>query len=1016
MKNILYLNAGAGSGKTFYLTKTFADKVLEHSENSSKGCTPSQVIMTTFSEKAAADIKRDARTRFLENNLMTEAAELDAANIGTVHAVAYKYIQKYWYLLGISAKCEVMTDDNKEAHISLTLGDVTSPEDIAAFRHFAETVNLKLERSTKYDYGFWKKAVKEIISKADGMGITDLDESRTMSLKLIDDTCSANPHYRIMRDCAERIFNIAMRWRADFEKYKKDNSIIEYNDMENYFLELLKNPAVQDEIRESVKYVFVDEFQDSNPKQLEIFDRLSDLVEQSYWVGDPKQAIYGFRACDTELVQALADNIRHHEKAGDPGFETDRLNTSRRSLEPLVNFTNDVFVRLFPGMDRNDVELEPYRTESLPEGIPNIQHWDGALKPGAVKANGKVGEPKIPTKSETVTALASEIRRILDGKSDIKQVFDKKLKDENEKPLLRDIRPSDIAILCRTNSDIGTLAGALAKYRIPVVINGIANAGRMEIRLVLLMLNYMLGDHKLLTAELAKLLCGLSLSDILEKDYDDIAKLTDHLKEYRDQFSDKGVASIVRGLVIRMNLLDKCAEWGDAQNRRNNLMALIKQARDYEANCLTLGVSATLEGFVSQVESGEIKVEGYSTEGVNIVTYHGSKGLQWPLVFLFSLTNDLLSNTQVYKSFLWDVRAVRKANPSADNLYPGYYLTYVPRLTNQYNSGLPDDIRAGVDKLTGIGNFPDFKKAQTEEGKRLLYVGVTRARDILVEVGQHGSSHTLLKDVLGELNAGTGKWEARTDKKWADNTLQEIWGAGTPKFFYREMQTDTPPEETVATTYQFLEKKTPSEVTKAKRITPAALSDEGLVSGASAVCLNGEGEHFYQTIVKKAAADDNAVGTCIHDIFAVYDPESDRQEMVRIAADTIARHDLQAVLTSPEAVITSAETLCAFLSDTYGKAVRIEHELPFREIRDGQMTVGSIDLVWFTSDRDCVLVDFKNLPGASQDVLNRENTRFLGHYAPQQKAYRDALTQGGFHVTASIIYLAMQNRVVRLDY
>ena len=1019
MKNILYLNAGAGSGKTFYLTQTFADKVLEHSKDPSTGCTPSQVIMTTFSEKAAADIKRNARTRFLENKLMTEAAELDAANIGTVHAVAYKYIQKYWYLLGISAQCEVMTDDNKEAHISLTLGNATAPEDIAAFRHFVEEVDLKPYKSTRYDYDFWKQAVKDIISKADGMGIADLGESCKMSLKLINDTCSANPHYEIIRDCAERIFNIAMRWRADFEKYKRDNSIIEYNDMENYFLDLLKNPAykaVQDEIRESIKYVFVDEFQDSNPKQLEIFDRLSDLVEQSYWVGDPKQAIYGFRACDTELVQALADNIRNHEKAGDTGFKTDNttLSKSRRSLEPLVEFTNKVFVRLFPGMDSSDVVLTPHRTESLPGGIPNIQHWDGALKPGKINAKGKVGEPKIPGKPETITALASEIRRILDGKSDIKQVFDKDLKNESSSPLLRDIKPSDIAILCRSREDIKAVANALTRYRIPVVISGTANADRMEIRLVLLMLNYMLEDHKLLTAELAKMLCGLSLSDILEKDYNDIAELTAFLREYRDQLSDKGVASIVRGLVIRMNLLDKCAEWGDAENRRNNLMALMKQARDYENNCLTLGISATLEGFISQVESGNIAVDGYSTEGVNIVTYHGSKGLQWPLVFLYSLTNDFLSNTQVYKSFLWDVRAVRKSAPSADNLYPGYYLAYVPKLTNLHQVGLPDDIRAGVDGLAGIGNFPDYRKAQIEEGKRLLYVGVTRARDILIEVGQHGTSHTFLKDVLGDINGIN--WEARTDKKWADNTQQEIWGAGTPEFHYREMKTDTPPEEPAAATYQFLEKKAPSEVTKAKRITPAALSDEGLVSSASAVCLNGEGGHFFQTIVKKAAADDNEVGTCIHNIFAVYDPESDRQEMVRIAADTIERHALQAVLTSPEAVITSAETLCTFLSETYGKAVRIEHELPFREIRDGQMTVGSIDLVWFTSDRDCVLVDFKNLPGASQDVLNRDNTRFLGHYAPQQKAYRDALTQDGFNVTASLIYLAMQNRVIRLDY
>ena len=67
MKNIKYLTAGAGSGKTFFLTNTFADHVA-------KGhCTCSEVILTTFSEKAAADIKRNARIRFIENGMTAQA-------------------------------------------------------------------------------------------------------------------------------------------------------------------------------------------------------------------------------------------------------------------------------------------------------------------------------------------------------------------------------------------------------------------------------------------------------------------------------------------------------------------------------------------------------------------------------------------------------------------------------------------------------------------------------------------------------------------------------------------------------------------------------------------------------------------------------------------------------------------------------------------------------------------------------------------------------------------------------
>ena len=1006
MKNIKYLNAGAGSGKTWFLTNTFAEHVLNGD------CTPSQVIMTTFSEKAAADIKRNARIRFLEKKKFLEATELDAANIGTVHAIAYKYILKYWYLLGISAKCEVMNDDNKEAYIALTLGNATSADDIAAFRFYAETVGLSGLQSSKADYDFWKVAVAKIISKADGMGVADLTESHIKSLELIDITCKDHTNYSIIRDCADRIFRIAIRWREGFEQYKKDNSIIEYNDMENYFLAMLKEPkykVVQDEIRESVKYVFVDEFQDSNPKQLEIFDRLSDLVTKSYWVGDPKQSIYGFRACDTSLVQALTDKIRGHEMAGDAGFETDRLDVSRRSLKPLVDFSNEVFVKVFPELDKEDVILKPeHRKESLPGNIPNIQHWDGALKPPKIGKNGKPGAPGIPSKEDTIKDLASEVRRILDMRTDIKQVYDK------DTGILRDIQASDIAVLCRTNSDIEKIAAEFSRYKIPIIIKSTADADRIEIRLVLLMLNYVLGDSKLLTAELAKLCCGLTLGEILGKDYEDIAKLTDFLKEYRDSLSGKGVASVVRGLVVRMNLLDRCAKWGDAASRRDNLMALIQNARDYEANCLTIGVSATIEGFIAQIEAGEINVEGYASEGVNIVTYHGSKGLQWPLVILFSLTNDLLSDKQVAKSFLWDVQPIRKSKPSSDNLYPGYYLTYVPRLTNQYNSGLPDELRNGIEKISGIGSYSDYMGAQIKEGRRLLYVGVTRARDILVEVSQHGKTCTFLNDTLSGIYPGT-RWEAKTEKNWVSGTLQEIWGPDTPRIFYREIDAEDPPT-ILAPTYNYTEKASPSTVTEAKRVSPSSITDDELVKATTVTCINDDGLPFPQLITKASKVESNKVGTCIHNIFAAYDPRTRREDMVKLAADTIQRHDLQDALTSPDAIISSIENLYEFLTKTYGKYYRIEHELPYRESNDGQMTIGSIDLVWYTTEKDCVLVDFKNLPNAGIEVLNPENKEYLGHYAPQQRAYKNALTRSGLNVKACIIYMSMQGKVISISF
>ena len=1001
MKNIKYINAGAGSGKTYFLTETFA----QHVKNGD--CTPSEVIMTTFSEKAAADIKRNARIRFLENGLDDAAAQLDTANIGTVHSIALSYIRKYWYLLGISAKCEVMTDENKEAYISSTLGNVTDIDDIKAFHSYAVKVDLKPAMSSKFDYDFWKSAAAGIISKADSMGISDLEESRVKSLDLIDRVCRANEHYALIRDCADRVFRITEKWRGEFERYKKDNSVIDYNDMENLFLKMLKEPGFEDvrkDISESVKYVFVDEFQDSNPKQLEIFDSLSELVTKSYWVGDPKQAIYGFRACDTDLVQALADEIRKLVSEGKEGFETGRLNDSRRSLEPLVKFTNDVFVNVFPEMDRDDVVLNPFRKESLPECVPNIQHWDGPLRPGKPKKDGMPGAPSSPSKDETISALASEVRKILDGKSTVREIFDK---DSGE---LRAVRPSDMAVLCRTNADVDSIAAEFKKYGIPVSLESVADASMVEIRLVLLMLNHVLGKAKLLTAELAKVCCGLSLSDIVNKDYDDIEKLTAFLDSYREDFASRSVSSIVRGIIIRMGLLDGCARWGDAFNRRNNLMALIQNARDYESDCLTLGRSATVEGFISEIENGNISVSGYSA-GVNVITYHGSKGLQWPLVFMFSLANDRLSDQQISKSFLWDVRHVRKDKPASGNLYPGYYLTYVPKLGSGSKS-LPEDMKSGIDGVTGVGNYEDFRDSVIREGRRLLYVAVTRARDIFVEVGQHAKENKMITETMKDLYADP-KWKSQTGKDWGNGTCQQIWGPGTPLFYYREMAIDPAPEVHEAETYTYMPEKKPDGTIAAKKISPSSISDDGLVAGSQAECISSDGL-FRQVISKASEAEDDEVGTCIHNIFATYDPSRPREDMLAIAERTIRRHGLQDVLPQPESIIGSEERLYKILEEKYGKATRIEHEFPFSEIIDGQTIVGSIDLVWFTSENECVLVDIKNRPGATRLVLKPDDRRFLGQYAPQLNAYRTALERGGLTVKDSIIYLAMQAEAIRI--
>ena len=115
-------------------------------------------------------------------------------------------------------------------------------------------------------------------------------------------------------------------------------------------------------------------------------------------------------------------------------------------------------------------------------------------------------------------------------------------------------------------------------------------------------------------------------------------------------------------------------------------------------------------------------------------------------------------------------------------------LTYVPKLGSGSKS-LPEDMKSGIDGVTGVGNYKDFRDSVIREGRRLLYVAVTRARDIFVEVGQHAKENKMITETMKDLYADP-KWKSQTGKDWDNGTCQQIWGPGTPLFYYREMAID----------------------------------------------------------------------------------------------------------------------------------------------------------------------------------------------------------------------------------
>ena len=102
------------------------------------------------------------------------------------------------------------------------------------------------------------------------------------------------------------VYRTAAEALGGYGRYKATNGLVDFIDQEREALRLLDRPEVGERLRETLSRVFVDEFQDTSPVQLALFLKVSQIAERSFWVGDPKQAIYGFRGTDPALIERAA--------------------------------------------------------------------------------------------------------------------------------------------------------------------------------------------------------------------------------------------------------------------------------------------------------------------------------------------------------------------------------------------------------------------------------------------------------------------------------------------------------------------------------------------------------------------------------------------------------------------------------------------------------------------------------------------------------------------------------------
>ena len=1062
MERVTYISAGAGSGKTYKLTHLLAEHIANGDVE------PEKVILTTYTKKAAAEFREKAKSVLYEEGrknptLYEAAARLEQASIGTVHAVANSFVQKYWYYLGLSPQQKVIAEEDVNFYISQSLAELPTENEIKFMNKFRNQFSIEKLRDpgnpgmgSYPDYGFWKDLLVSVIKKSETFGVMDLAESRSKSLALVkslypgdmsmptadeiiiaikevleaipgatrikeenrkelanniskylsvphelsffwikgfkDALSSAVSKASIARNapkavelnglldiwrCHEvrsmneqfvnTIFDMAERWKEGYEQYKSQNHLLDYDDMERYMLKLLKRDDVKDDIRSSYEYLFVDEFQDSSPIQVQIFDELSKLMKKSYWVGDYKQAIYGFRGTDTELVKAVVDKI---SRGQDGNHLADPLDTCYRSEPAITNMVNHVFIPVFKkdGVTEKMVELKPKtKKPDDPDIHEPLRLWNLDFD-----------------KNESVYQEIARRIAIMVNKG---------------------IRPSDIAVLNNNNSSLNSLAAELRKYNLPVHRSDGSVTEEKEKQLLFALLSLlvnksnsmaMLQIHYLTTPDSS--LGKLIDQKLADKDFLSYHPLVQKLNTLRDRFNQQSVSSLVESIIIEMDLYGESRHWDTTTRGFNILRTCIEIARKYEDHCLQLGLPATISGYMNYVDTTEIKTEGDS-DGVCLYTIHGSKGLEWKYVVLTSLNNDF--NNKFYKNNFFGVQTRHENKPNADTLYVPMTITLLPWIFGAAHNP-PAEILAsiqGEDKK----NETELTCSVRSEAKRKLYVGMTRASEHLVLA-------RIKTKKIGEpmkwfMNIGVSPKEPS-----ADATHTDLFK--TKDLFWHEIFPATDDSEALNYPSQrnadkVLTLQVEGEKTYERRdIQPSMLAS---VADEVKVLL----DEPRQRIPIEDVRDENTmakVGTCIHNIFCAID-QNHNEEYVSSA---ILAHDMQEHLTNAKPILLAWDWLVDFMTEHFGPAVETYHERPFKYESNGQITTGSIDLVWKT-DKGCVVIDYKTYPNwRKESVTTKEDKHYAGNHKGQLDCYEHALSLSGENVIAKLIYYPVNGMIVQI--
>ncbi len=763
-------------------------------------------------------------------------------------------------------------------------------------------------------------------------------------------------HPRIREDLAQAI-RLVHRLAAEalqyFQERKESLGLIDYNDMERKTLLLLDRPDVQARLGSEIELLLVDEFQDTNPVQLAIFLKLSELFRRTIWVGDPKQCILSVQEADAALMNAVLKQLA----AGG----TTVLAENRRSRPEIVDFCSSLYSQAF---ERDGIPPEHVRVRSkvaFRSALPPLSVWRLEGKNQGLRWN----------------AIASRIRSMIEAKE---KVIDRLT------GAAREIRPGDFAVLAPIGDWCVGVANALRQQGIESSCPSGRLSKQPEVVLAIAALRFAVDPSDTAAAAEIVLLLGKNSDQWLEEALrekpdpltwspmiDTLSKLSHHVHE--------STPAELLDQVIQVTELDSRAErWPNGLDRLNNLAALRALVRKYEAHCAQGLAPCTSSGFLSYLADvqrdvrnqgqEEDKVPGWSRpDAVDVMTYHKAKGLEWPVVILTGL------ESSEWQASLFGVRVVGPAGKDFDASQPlkGRSIRYLP-----YPFGgmaLPSGLAA---RLSPLPEMAVLQEAISSETRRLLYVGMTRPRENLVFAIQ-SSGETDPGARAGALTDPAGQALLRLPQP-GDTQIQ----AGKESFACETLILKPVENPAPQTKEKQLVLPPPGPRPRSRPLLYASPSSLGPVKDLEHLVSLGRKIDLGGKIALTAKIHENELGDAVHGFFASDDPELPRPEREAMAGELLSRWSVSHALKAPDLVAASDRLFATLAREFQGMELRREEPVLARiSGRDDGSTIlrGSIDLLALGKSAGAV-IDHKTTNITEATALARAR-----EHAPQLVAY-----------------------------